>query len=1698
MKRHMINICRAFFLVILLFGATAQTAMADLNSAIIAELNGRVNPQLVNESQKPNLADRNQSEELIDPQTGSLTLIQHDLSLPGRDGLNLNLSRIYNSAQAEIGTKRVGYSETNCQWEPHYIPVYQNVTHEYDLYLDHFFNGIVYAGTYISYSDADAAGYAAAQDPNTWYVGWSVETIDVPDYDYYLYSYIDYYYEVCDTDISNYVDSNNYLRNRYDLGNGWAFAFPSVQIEGGYRHFHDGSGAVYEVDFNQGGTNLKLYQGNDVIFAIDNQSYSNGQYSSAYVFTGADLKKYYFASSGILLGIKDRFNNEIKFSYTNRTINGSSYPFISEIVDSIGRIIAFSYQSTINGSYPAFPGEDITVTVSLPGVSDTYQVKYTKMRDNINGRYEPKLWRVTQAEGTSTALSMYFDYQISSIGFRFDEKTVLYGGTSQSALLTKVAYPLSQSKYEYEPVNRNLGSDGLYQAYRIKTRYDQKYVLSGGQWVETGDLHHVDYTYTRDVSGYPTYHSDNSLPQSYTYDSQATIRETNLRTTYTFNGLRQNTSVEVLVGNNEKLVTSYSSFHSTYKFKPLVTKLEEYSSPIHLVTERFVENTYYDWGGVSSITQPLVASLFYSGEKQKYTTTFTYHPTNRSLLNGKSWYQNVTDPVASSESYTYDANGRVLTATNALGQVTVHQYTMNQNKVEKETIIVLLEDGKTAKTENIFDSSTYFVFPSSMVSYYTDEANQIKTSTNTYTYGMLRGQVKTEKDNNNIEKQFFYDALGRTITIKFPAYTSLDGIPYAAEDRTEFVTGVTTSDFDAVNTNTKSMKVRSYLIVNGAGPLFNERERYYNGQGQLLLSRFKDYQNNRDIVETQYRYDTVGRPIYAKDAEENTEQYAYDDWGNVSERTDTWGNLFRLDSDIAQKKTTGFFVAASNVTAYRSNPTNNGLKSNVVETFYNNFDQVSSRKAYPSWPSTSKVVTESYLYDILGNVVVYRDPSSYNVSPSYQTTFGYDKLNRLSSVTNAKNETTSYAYSTLGQLQTTTLADGKVITKSYNELGAIQEKVGPAEQPETYVSNALLQTVKRTDPNGKKFELAYDEWGRNKVNAQCAQQNPCTSGSKWSTYYNAMPFGPEKVQVWAGSSLLSSLHYDYNSAGQVKSKSIVSEGFTQTVTSEYNRLGALTSITNTNYSTLFKYSKDRLEFVQTDGSSVANTSDAVNARYTYNPNGTLYSIIYPKLTDNTYLSTVYEEYDDLKRLKKVSNYKGTQLLSRFEYQYDDNGNITAKTDDQGTTTYQYDRLNRLKTISRPNGTWAEYSYDSIGNRFESVGEYVGSLESGAYSYDVWNQLTQVSGEQGITNFYYGPDGLRTKKSTPAETVRYVYNNNGKVIAEADAGNTILANYVWGPDRVLSQKDSATGKHYYYLYNGHGDVIQIVDTAGNIKNSYSYDEWGNVFPSRETVRNPFLYAGEILDRETGLYYLRARYYDPSIGRFINKDTYEGQISNPLSLNLYTYVENNPLTRVDPTGHTWGWALNLISKAYNTGRLADYEGSNMVFGANVISYTVGSESMKEPYTQLFTPLHEIAQINVAKKLKQMYGENPELEKGLKANNNGKKTKYEADIVLGKKVWEVKPLHGADPKPQLELYKSLGGLTEGETLETMSGITLAGNVKMRISFPEPGQAIYSMYYVEDDGNLTELSTAAAAAIIFRELAKSLPGGRRFSPAF
>jgi RHS repeat-associated protein len=138
-----------------------------------------------------------------------------------------------------------------------------------------------------------------------------------------------------------------------------------------------------------------------------------------------------------------------------------------------------------------------------------------------------------------------------------------------------------------------------------------------------------------------------------------------------------------------------------------------------------------------------------------------------------------------------------------------------------------------------------------------------------------------------------------------------------------------------------------------------------------------------------------------------------------------------------------------------------------------------------------------------------------------------------------------------------------------------------------------------------------------------------------------------------------------------------------------------------------------------------------------------------------------------------------------------------------------------------------------------------------------------------------------------------YNGSNVIIEEAQAGQRNRP-HIRGLDLIAKTKNKA--QMSYYLHNRHGDITEIVDSNGKILNKYTYDPFGNLRESLERTDNKYKYAGQQYDQITNQYYLRARYYAPQIGRFIQEDIFRGD-----GLNLYAYVSNNPLKYVDPSGY-----------------------------------------------------------------------------------------------------------------------------------------------------------------------------------------------------
>jgi RHS repeat-associated protein len=207
-----------------------------------------------------------------------------------------------------------------------------------------------------------------------------------------------------------------------------------------------------------------------------------------------------------------------------------------------------------------------------------------------------------------------------------------------------------------------------------------------------------------------------------------------------------------------------------------------------------------------------------------------------------------------------------------------------------------------------------------------------------------------------------------------------------------------------------------------------------------------------------------------------------------------------------------------------------------------------------------------------------------------------------------------------------------------------------------------------------------------------------------------------------------------------------------------------------------------------------------------------------------------------------------------------------------------------------------FTYDDAGNLLKD--------DRYQYTWDGEGRLLSVKDVNGniIASFTYRPDGLRETKTVNGVTYHYHYDGPHLIRITDDSGQTIWA-FTWAngkPNTVTNQN----GNTFYYVTNYRGDVVRMVDENGATVANYSYDPWGKVLSVSENAAvagQPLGYAGYYYDRETKLYYLQARYYDPETARFISRDPDPGDKDDPITQNAYTYANDNPVMLVDPDGN-----------------------------------------------------------------------------------------------------------------------------------------------------------------------------------------------------
>jgi RHS repeat-associated protein len=398
----------------------------------------------------------------------------------------------------------------------------------------------------------------------------------------------------------------------------------------------------------------------------------------------------------------------------------------------------------------------------------------------------------------------------------------------------------------------------------------------------------------------------------------------------------------------------------------------------------------------------------------------------------------------------------------------------------------------------------------------------------------------------------------------------------------------------------------------------------------------------------------------------------------------------------------------------------------------------------------------------------------------------------------------------------------------------------------------------------------------------------------------------------------------------------------RTLSYTYYADGQVETITSSNAngaSVAYSYDDlDRLSTVVDNNLPGQNTTT-----YSYDPASNVATVATPNGLTSTFT------YDMLNRLTELS----TPPVADYKYTLGLTGNRTGSTEQGGRTlNWSYDGIYRLtnETIaSDPGGNNGSVSYglDPVGNRtsanstFSNLSPGFGTYNADdevssesydlngntiiaggvSYTYDSQNHMMTASGNGKSISMIYDAFGNRVAKTVNGVTTQYLVEDDvnptglPQVIEELSGpigSGVVTRTYTYGLQRISENlSPSLTGNNTwtpsFYVYDGSGSVRQLTNSAGVATDEYEYDAYGNSFTKTGTTPNNYLYRAEQFDSDLGLYYLRARYYNPNTGRFMSRDPKEFTLleskNNPVDsrkLHRYLYASGDPVNRIDPRG------------------------------------------------------------------------------------------------------------------------------------------------------------------------------------------------------
>lgn len=479
-----------------------------------------------------------------------------------------------------------------------------------------------------------------------------------------------------------------------------------------------------------------------------------------------------------------------------------------------------------------------------------------------------------------------------------------------------------------------------------------------------------------------------------------------------------------------------------------------------------------------------------------------------------------------------------------------------------------------------------------------------------------------------------------------------------------------------------------------------------------------------------------------------------------------------------------------------------------------------------------------------------------------ESQYTYNAFDELTASVDAFGNTTSFSYNGNGRLVSNTDANSHVTTYAYDTMDRLSSRTDSLSNGESYAYDADGNLVSFTDRRGQLTSYGYDGLDRMTFVGFNATSGP-TYDSTISNTYDAGNRLTQAVDSIAGTfsrgfdgldrltsetTPLGSVSYGYDAAGRRTTMQVAGQS---QVSYAYDNANRLTQVAQGSATTSLGY-------------DVASRRTSLTL-----PNGIVVSYA----------------YDNASQLSSLTYSFGSTVLGNLTYGYDLAGRRTAVAGSMAAvnlpsavSTTSYNANNQLTQW----GTASLY-YDANGN--------MTSDGTNSYTWDSRNHLASMN--FAANTFEYDPFGRRIGKTIGSLTTNYLYD--GINVAQELTGTTPSANLLSGGlDQVFTRTDSYGTVDF--LPDALGSTIGLTNSSGVLQTQYGYAPFGNVAVSGSSNANTYQYIGRE-DDGTGLDYFRARYYSPSLQRFVSEDPL-GLAGN--SVNLYEYVYDNPVTRIDPLG------------------------------------------------------------------------------------------------------------------------------------------------------------------------------------------------------